>query len=85
MNAPEGHGRPVVSLSGVSFSYGSNAVLRDIDLDFASGSITALLGANGAGKSTLIKALSPSPRRRSHAVTASPPCTRRWRMASCPG
>jgi simple sugar transport system ATP-binding protein len=58
MNAPEGHGRPVVSLSGVSFSYGSNAVLRDIDLDFASGSITALLGANGAGKSTLIKALS---------------------------
>ena len=48
----------VVSLSGVSFSYGSNVVLRDVNLEFAPGSITALLGANGAGKSTLIKALS---------------------------
>ena len=48
----------VVSLSGVSFSYGSNVVLRDVNLEFAAGSITALLGANGAGKSTLIKALS---------------------------
>jgi len=48
----------VVSLSGVSFSYGSNVVLRDVNLQFANGSITALLGANGAGKSTLIKALS---------------------------
>jgi len=48
----------VVSLSGVSFSYGSNVVLQDVNLDFAAGRITALLGANGAGKSTLIKALS---------------------------
>ena len=48
----------VVSLSGVSFSYGSNVVLRDVNLEFSGGSITALLGANGAGKSTLIKALS---------------------------
>ena len=57
-NAAEGHGRPVVSLSGVSFSYGSNAVLQGVDLGLSAGSITALLGANGAGKSTLIKALS---------------------------
>ncbi|CAD6006219.1 sugar ABC transporter ATP-binding protein [Agreia sp. COWG] len=49
---------PVVSLSGVSVSYGSNLVLRDVTLDFFPGRITALLGANGAGKSTLIKALS---------------------------
>ncbi|PRY67122.1 monosaccharide ABC transporter ATP-binding protein (CUT2 family) [Glaciihabitans tibetensis] len=48
----------VVSLSGVSVSYGSNLVLRDVTLSFAAGRITALLGANGAGKSTLIKALS---------------------------
>jgi simple sugar transport system ATP-binding protein len=54
----EGDDRPVVSLSGVSFSYGSNVVLEGVDLDFRAGSITALLGANGAGKSTLIKALS---------------------------
>ena len=49
---------PVVSLRGVSLSYGSNVVLRDVNLDFEPGRITALLGANGAGKSTLIKALS---------------------------
>ena len=56
---PEGDDRTaVVSLSGVSLSYGSNAVLQGVDLDFAAGRITALLGANGAGKSTLIKALS---------------------------
>jgi len=48
----------VVSLRGVSFSYGTNVVLRDVNLDFAPARITALLGANGAGKSTLIKALS---------------------------
>jgi simple sugar transport system ATP-binding protein len=48
----------VVSLSGVSVAYGSNVVLHDVHLNFAAGTITALLGANGAGKSTLIKALS---------------------------
>jgi len=63
-NPAEGDARPAdvslggVSLRGVSFSYGSNVVLRDVNLDFAPGRITALLGANGAGKSTLIKALS---------------------------
>jgi simple sugar transport system ATP-binding protein len=56
---PEGDDRTtVVSLRGVSLSYGANQVLRNVNLDFAAGNITALLGANGAGKSTLIKALS---------------------------
>ena len=48
----------VVSLAGVSVSYGSNLVLTDVTGNFRPGEITALLGANGAGKSTLIKALS---------------------------
>lgn len=56
---PEGDDRTaVVSLDGVSVSYGSNLVLREVNVEFAAGRITALLGANGAGKSTLIKALS---------------------------
>jgi simple sugar transport system ATP-binding protein len=54
----EGNDSTVVALSGVSVSYGSNLVLRDVNIEFAAGRITALLGANGAGKSTLIKALS---------------------------
>ena len=49
---------PVVTIAGLSVSYGSNLVLRDVSLGFEAGRITALLGANGAGKSTLIKALS---------------------------
>ena len=59
----------VVSLSGVSFSYGSNVVLRDVNLDFQPGSITALLGANDAGKSTLIKALSGANPRYAGSIT----------------
>jgi simple sugar transport system ATP-binding protein len=49
---------PVVRLSGVGVRYGANQVLRDVSLDLAPGTITALLGTNGAGKSTLIGAVS---------------------------
>ncbi|WP_210480671.1 sugar ABC transporter ATP-binding protein [Naasia sp. SYSU D00948] len=54
----EGGDRTVVSLDGVSVSYGPNRVLTGVDADIRAGEITALLGTNGAGKSTLIKALS---------------------------
>ena len=39
-------------------SFGTNEVLKGIDLAIEPGKVTALLGANGAGKSTLIKVLS---------------------------
>lgn len=61
----------VVSLRGVSVSYGSTTVLQGIDLDFAAGRITAVLGANGAGKSTLIKALSGANPRYSGSIAIS--------------
>src|SRR4051794_39423846 len=44
---------PILSLRGVSKSYGPLQVLRKVDLDVHAGEVVALLGENGAGKSTL--------------------------------
>ncbi|RWX66131.1 ABC transporter ATP-binding protein [Mesorhizobium sp. M4B.F.Ca.ET.089.01.1.1] len=46
---------PLLSLRGISKSYGQIHANRDIDLDVAPRSIHAILGENGAGKSTLMK------------------------------
>lgn len=47
----------VLATRSLSKDYGPVRVVSDINLDFAPGSIHALLGENGAGKSTLIKML----------------------------
>jgi len=47
----------VLSLRGVSKSFGSVNALTDIELDVAEGSVVAIVGDNGAGKSTLVKIL----------------------------
>ena len=44
-------------LSGVSFRYGEEWVLRDLDLELPAGRIVALVGASGVGKSTLANLL----------------------------
>ena len=44
-----------LSVRGVTKAFGSNVVLKGIDLDVAPGSVLALIGGNGAGKSTLVK------------------------------
>ena len=46
---------PLLSLRGISKSYGQIHANRGIDLDVAPQSIHAILGENGAGKSTLMK------------------------------
>lgn len=45
----------LIEIKNLSKSYGSKAVLQDVDLTLSSGKIIGLLGKNGAGKSTLIK------------------------------
>jgi ABC-2 type transport system ATP-binding protein len=49
-------GDPVVTLEGVTVTYGQNRALRDVTSSFAAGAV-GLLGPNGAGKSTMIKSL----------------------------
>ena len=49
-------GDPVVTLEGVTVTYGKNRALREVTSSFAAGAV-GLLGPNGAGKSTMLKAL----------------------------
>lgn len=44
----------MITLAGVTKSYGALRVLGPIDLEIPAGGITALVGPNGAGKSTLL-------------------------------
>ncbi len=46
-----------VRYENVSFSYGADPVLRNIDLVVAPGEIVALVGSSGAGKSTFVNLL----------------------------
>jgi D-xylose transport system ATP-binding protein len=56
--APVSEGtQPVLSLRGISKTFGAVAALTDVDLDVAPGQVVALVGDNGAGKSTLVKIL----------------------------
>ncbi|MCB0557540.1 MAG: metal ABC transporter ATP-binding protein [Lewinellaceae bacterium] len=48
---------PVISIKGLSVSYGRKRVLTNIFMDFEPGHVYGILGPNGAGKSTLFKAV----------------------------
>jgi ATP-binding cassette subfamily F protein 3 len=50
-------GKAVISLSGVSKSYGEKQVLRNVNLAINRGDRVAIIGANGLGKSTLVRVL----------------------------
>jgi len=46
-----------ITLKSVSYAFGSNTVLHQIDLHIEAGSVVALLGPSGCGKSTLLRLL----------------------------
>ena len=48
---------PPLALRGVSLSFGGVAALRNVDLAFGAGLITAVIGPNGAGKTSLINVI----------------------------
>jgi branched-chain amino acid transport system ATP-binding protein len=59
----------VLSLSGVSASYGSVPAIVDVNIDIGEGEAVGLLGANGAGKSTMLRAISGLVRLTSGTIT----------------
>ena len=47
----------ILSIRGMSKSFGRNRVLDHINLDVRKGTVMGLMGENGAGKSTMMKCL----------------------------
>ncbi|MBF0198546.1 MAG: ATP-binding cassette domain-containing protein, partial [Planctomycetes bacterium] len=45
----------IISFHNVSFSYGQNLVLEDVNLDIYRKESVCIVGPNGGGKTTLIK------------------------------
>lgn len=46
---------PVLRMQSVRKTFGSSVVLRDVDLEVAPHTVTALIGGSGSGKSTLLR------------------------------
>lgn len=49
------YSHPVVDIKGLSFSYGSQEILTDVDFTVRPGDFVAVIGPNGGGKTTLVK------------------------------
>jgi branched-chain amino acid transport system ATP-binding protein len=59
----------ILSLQSVVAGYGAGDILKGVDLEIATGTVTCLIGPNGAGKSTVLKCVSGLLRPRQGTVT----------------
>jgi phosphate transport system ATP-binding protein len=46
-----------IELKGLSAFYGSNHAVKEVDLEFPSGVVTAIIGPSGCGKSTMVRCI----------------------------
>jgi zinc transport system ATP-binding protein len=77
---------PVISLQGVTFSYGGEPVLEDVSLSVADREAVCIVGPNGGGKTTLVKLILGllSPERGEVRVFGLPPDRARLRIGYMP-
>ncbi|MET4541288.1 cystine transport system ATP-binding protein [Arthrobacter bambusae] len=53
----ESHSTSVLKARNLAKAFGSNVVLRDIDVDIRRGQVVALIGPSGSGKTTVLRSL----------------------------
>ncbi|MCL4339262.1 metal ABC transporter ATP-binding protein [Patescibacteria group bacterium] len=49
------HTKNIIELKNISFSYGNELVVKDVNLEVHKGDYLGIIGVNGGGKSTLLK------------------------------
>ena len=54
---PAGAAAPIVQIAGLRKRFGTNEVLKGIDLQVARGEVVAVIGKSGSGKSTLLRCI----------------------------
>ncbi len=54
---PEDEVKTVIEIDDLDFSYGTNKVLHEINLDIPARAVTAFIGPSGCGKTTLLRCL----------------------------
>ncbi len=77
---------PVISVSDVCFSYGTQEVLHNVSFEIYPNSLVAIVGPNGGGKTTLLKLLlgAELPRYGTISVLGTTPATARQRIGYVP-
>jgi len=55
--SPEASSQALIAIRGLSAGYGTQPVVRDLDIEVRPGEVVALLGPNGAGKTTTLRVL----------------------------
>jgi ABC-type Mn2+/Zn2+ transport system ATPase subunit len=75
---------PILEISGLSYSYGDDAVLRDVDLTIREGAFVGIVGPSGAGKSTLLRLMEGSIKPQAGSIIAGGGRKRSLRLGAVP-